>query len=303
MGDGRAPRPPRSICRPAFPGEVPRGGAEGTTAPVRVVVLASGSAGNAVWLEAGGDAVVVDAGLPAETLLRRLRETGCSVQALRGVLLTHEHDDHARGAATLSRTLGVPVLANEGTLRACGLDRVPCGRFVNLQSFRVGRWTVEAVPVPHDAADPVAFVLQAPELRAAVVTDLGHVSEALVERARGCEVVLLEANYDLRLLGVSPYPWPVRNRILGCRGHLSNDAAAAAAVRLHAGRPQQFVLLHVSEVNNLVPLARDVVAESLRRHGMAAQVQVVRPNQGAEVPVGRRQCPRSREKSGGNCGG
>jgi phosphoribosyl 1,2-cyclic phosphodiesterase len=254
---------------------------------VRVVVLASGSAGNAVWLEAGGDAVLVDAGLPGETLLRRLREAGCSLQALRAVLLTHEHDDHARGAAVLSRTLQVPVLANEGTLRACGLDRVPCERFVNLQPFRVGRWTVEAVPVPHDAADPVAFVLQAPELRAAVVTDLGDVSEALVERARGCEVVLLEANYDLRLLGVSPYPWFLRNRILGRHGHLSNDAAAAAAVRVYEGRAQQFVLLHVSEVNNLVPLARDVVAEHLRRHGMAATVQVVRPNQGAEVPVGR----------------
>ncbi len=265
------------------PGAYPE---QGKDSGSRVVVLASGSAGNALWLETSGVAVLVDAGLPAETLRRRMEAAGCSLRALQAVLLTHEHDDHARGAATLARTAGVPVLANEATLRTCGLDRtVPCERIPNLQPFRVGPWTVEAVPVPHDAADPVAFVLRSSGLRVAVATDLGDVREVLVERARGCEVVLLEANYDLRLLGVSPYPWFLRNRILGRQGHLSNDAAAAAAVRLHTGGPQRFVLLHVSEVNNLAPLARDVVADTLRERGIAAEVQVVRPNQGAEVPV------------------
>ncbi|MCS7234970.1 MAG: MBL fold metallo-hydrolase [Armatimonadota bacterium] len=250
----------------------------------RVVVLASGSAGNAVWVEVEGAALLVDAGLPAEALLRRMAETGCAAGSLVAILLTHEHDDHARGAAALARTLGVPVLANEATLRACGWScTVPCERIPNLQSVRVGSWTVEAVPVPHDATDPVAFVLEAAGTRVAVATDLGDVGEDLVERARGCDVVLLEANYDLRLLGVSPYPWFVKNRILGRTGHLSNDTAAAAAVRLNAGRPQRFVLLHVSEVNNLAPLARDVVAEALAREGRPAQVQAVRPNQGAEV--------------------
>ncbi len=248
------------------------------------MVLASGSAGNAVWLEAQGAALLVDAGLSPEALLRRLQQAGCDVRRLRAVLLTHEHDDHARGAGGLARGLGVPVLANEGTLRACGFEpAVPCEPVRNLQPFRVGPWQVEAIPVSHDAAEPVAFVLQAPGLHAALATDLGEVGEEFVERARGCQVVLLEANYDLRLLGVSPYPWSVRNRILGRCGHLSNDAAAQAAVRLHGGRPQQFVLLHVSEVNNLAPLARDVVASTLEREGIPGRVQVVRPNQGAEV--------------------
>ncbi|MDR5675953.1 MAG: MBL fold metallo-hydrolase [Armatimonadota bacterium] len=262
----------------------------GGVADPRIVVLASGSAGNAVWLEAGGTAVLVDAGLSGEALLRRMARAGCSLQALAAVLLTHEHDDHARGAAALARAVGAPVLANEATLRACGLDSsAPCERIANLQPFRVGAWTVEAVPVPHDAADPVAFVLEAAGTRVAVATDLGDVGQALVERAFGCDVVLLEANYDLRLLGVSPYPWFVKNRIVGRYGHLSNDGAAAAAVRLHAGRPQRFVLLHVSEVNNLAPLARDVVAGALERHGVAAEVQVVRPNEGSEVPLAGRR--------------
>lgn len=268
-------------------GEGARTPYNGAVANPRVVVLASGSGGNAVWLEAGGTAVLVDAGLSAEGLLRRMAEAGCSTRALTAVLLTHEHDDHARGAAGLARALDVPVLANEATLRACGLDRaVPCEAVPTLRPFRVGAWIVEAVPVPHDAADPVAFVLQAGEFRVAVATDLGHVGEALLERAAGSDVVLLEANYDLRLLGVSPYPWFVKNRILAPTGHLSNDAAAAAAVRLHAGRPQRFVLLHVSEVNNLAPLARDVVAGVLAQRGMDARVVAVRPNGGAVVPLG-----------------
>jgi phosphoribosyl 1,2-cyclic phosphodiesterase len=254
-----------------------------------VVVLASGSAGNAVWVEAAGTAVLVDAGLSGEALLRRMAEADCAARSLVAILLTHEHDDHARGAAALARTLGVPLLANEATLRALGCSSgVPCERIPNLQPVRVGSWTVEAVPVPHDAADPVAFVLEAAGIRVAVATDLGDVGDGLVERAYGCDVVLLEANYDLRLLGVSPYPWFLKNRILGRTGHLSNDAAAAAAVRLHAGRLQRFVLLHVSEVNNLAPLARDVVAEALAREGRPAQVQAVRPNQGAEVQLAGR---------------
>ncbi|MER3456574.1 MAG: MBL fold metallo-hydrolase [candidate division GAL15 bacterium] len=258
----------------------------GAVATPRVVVLASGSAGNAVWVEAAGAALLVDAGLSAENLLRRAAEVGCCVDTLQAVLLTHEHEDHARGAAALARFLGVPVLANEGTLRACGFDSaVPQEAVCNLRGFRVGPWNVEAVPVPHDAADPVAFVLKAQGVRVAVVTDLGEVGEALAERAAGADVVLLEANYDLRLLDVSPYPWFVKNRILGRYGHLSNDAAAWAAVRLHAGRPQRFVLVHVSEVNNLTPLARDVVAGVLAREGIAAEVVVVRPNRGVEVPL------------------
>ncbi len=259
---------------------------------MRISVLASGSGGNAVWLEATGEALLVDAGLSSEALLRRAQELGHRPAALRAVLLTHEHDDHARGAAALSRTLGVPVLANEATLRACGVEPSRAEPFRNLQPFRVGPWSVEAVPVRHDAADPVAFVLEACGVRVVVATDLGDVGEPLVERGAGSHVILLEANYDLRLLGVSPYPWFVKNRILSRTGHLSNDGAASAAVRLHAGRPQQFVLVHVSEVNNLAPLARDTVAEALARRGIAAGVQVVRPNQGARVPlpweVGRR---------------
>lgn len=253
--------------------------------PVRISVLASGSGGNAVWLEASGEAVLVDAGLSSDSLLRRAEEAGHNRGALRAVLLTHEHDDHARGAAALSRTVGVPVLGNEATLRACGLEPARCEPFTNLRPFRVGPWSVEAVPVRHDAADPVAFVLEACGVRVVVATDLGDVGDSLLERGAGSDVVLLEANYDLRLLGVSPYPWFVKNRILSRAGHLSNDGAASAAVRLHAGRPQHFVLLHVSEVNNLAPLARDTVAGALARRGIVARVQVIRPNQGARVAL------------------
>jgi phosphoribosyl 1,2-cyclic phosphodiesterase len=254
---------------------------------VRVRVLASGSAANAVLLEAGRTRLLVDAGLSAEATARRLREAGVPPTSLQAILLTHEHDDHARGAGTVARLSGAPVLGNERTLEACAfLTGASHDRIDNGNAFRIGEWTVEAVPVAHDAADPVGFIFSAFGVRVAIATDLGTVDDAFVERAAGADVVLLEANYDLRLLGVSPYPWFLRNRILSRRGHLSNDAAARAAVRLHSGLPQRVVLMHLSEVNNLAPLARDTVGDALAREGIeGVTVGTVRPGDTADLKI------------------
>ncbi|MBI4280533.1 MAG: MBL fold metallo-hydrolase [Armatimonadetes bacterium] len=247
---------------------------------VQVRVLASGSAGNAVLVAAGDARLLVDAGLSAEAVGRELGLLGLQLQDLTAVLLTHEHDDHARGAAAISRLAGVPVLANEPTIQACvALADAAVERFTTGVPFRVGGIAVEAFLVPHDAAEPVGFHLDAGGARVAVAMDLGEVQPPLVERCRGADLVLLEANYDMRLLAVSAYPWFVKNRILGTRGHLSNPAAAAAAAELATARPQAVVLIHVSDTNNLAPLARDMVRASLRRTGRGhVRVEAVRPN-------------------------
>jgi len=248
---------------------------------MRVCVLASGSAANALLIERGATRILVDAGLAASTTLRWLEAFGVWPTTLQAILLTHEHDDHARGAAAVARLTGAVVLGNERTLRVLDLAGAPHDRFEKLQPFAVGDLEIEAVPVAHDAADPVAFVITGGRTRIAVATDLGGAGEAFVERARGADLVLLEANYDLRLLSVSPYPRSVKNRLLSPRGHLSNDAAARMAVRLHAGSTQRIVLLHLSEVNNLPPLARDIVAGALGREGIdGVTVETVRPNTG-----------------------
>lgn len=243
-------------------------------------ILRSGSSGNAILLESGGTAVLIDAGLAAEAILKDLA-TVPQAPAPAAILLTHEHDDHARGAAALGRALGVPVYANDGTIGAGAalLNGAAVERFVTGQPFRVGALTVEAFPVPHDAVEPVGFVVAGNGMRALVATDLGQASDEVLSRAGDADAVLIEANYDLALLSVSPYPWFLKNRILSPIGHLSNDAAALVALRGASRRARTIVLVHLSDINNLTPLARDTVQWALAREGLAGvRIEAVRAN-------------------------
>ncbi len=249
--------------------------------PFRLRILRSGSSGNAILLDTSDTRLLVDAGLPAEVVAHELAALSLRPEDLTAILLTHEHDDHLRGAEVLARLARVPVLANEGTIRAAGalLPGATIERFVARQPFWVGSLTVEAFPVSHDAAEPVGFVISRDAERIIVATDLGEVGEEMIERARAADVVILEANYDLRLLSVSPYPWFLKNRILSATGHLSNDAAARAVVAATSGRAQKIFLVHLSDVNNLTPLARDTVQWALDREEITqVQVEAVRPN-------------------------
>lgn len=247
---------------------------------MKIRILRSGSSGNAILLEWGGTAVLIDAGLPADAVVRDLAaEPGLPSPA--AVLLTHEHDDHARGAAALARALDVPVFANEGTIRggAAWLAGAPVERFITGRPFRIGPLTAEAFPVPHDAVEPVGFVVAGNGTSACVATDLGEATDEVHARAASCDVLLVEANYDLALLGVSPYPWFLKNRILSPTGHLSNDAAARLAVHAAASGARAIGLLHLSDINNLTPLARDTVQWALGRDGLGAvRIEAVRAN-------------------------
>jgi len=249
---------------------------------VRVRVLRSGSAGNAILVEADDVRCLIDAGLPAETILRELDGAGAALP-LAAILQTHEHDDHVRGTAAVARATGAVVLATEGTLRAAAqqLAGAPVEVFRTLRPFRVGSLEVMAVPLPHDAAEPVGFVLSAGGVRVAVACDLGEVTDDLLLHARGADLFIVEANYDLRLMAVSAYPWFVKNRIVGARGHLSNEGAARAAVGAATGASQTVHLVHLSEVNNLASLARDTVKTALDAAGLdRVSVEAVRPNAG-----------------------
>lgn len=250
-----------------------------STTPTRIRVFRSGSSGNAVFLEGGGASVLVDAGLPAETLLRELSAAELATPS--AILLTHEHDDHARGAGALARSLGIPVYANAGTLRAGGeaLAGAPVERFATGSTFRIGGLSVEAFPVSHDAMEPVGFVIGQNGCRVFIATDLGEVTGEVLEAAGSADAVLVEANYDLALLGVSPYPWFLKNRILSSTGHLSNDGAARIAVHAAARRAGAVFLIHLSDINNLRSLARDTVRWALAAEGLdRTRIEAVRAN-------------------------
>lgn len=232
---------------------------------MRLTVLGSGSRGNALLLEAGGDALLVDAGFSFRDIGRRLALAGRDPAAIRAIALTHEHGDHARGARRAAAAWRVPLCASAGTLTALGGGR-PAGDFVLSAGRRVpcGAFALTAYPTAHDAADPVVLVVEDAEgRRVGVAYDVGSPTAALRLACRDLDALVLEANHDEVMLRAGSYPPRVRARIAGSGGHLSNTQAAALAAEVaHAGL-SVLVLAHLSDRCNTPELARGAVAEAL----------------------------------------
>jgi len=239
---------------------------------LRFRVLGSGSSGNATLVEADGTRILIDAGLGPRELTERLQSAGVDPASVEAVLLSHEHADHARGASSFSRRWGVRLRGTRGTYAAAGLgaaDIAGYDAFVAGTRIRVGALTILPVRVPHDAAEPVAFVVSSGDACLGHATDLGHVSRALVEAFRGCTAILVESNYDPGLLRDGPYPWSLKERILGRVGHLSNGDVARYLADGLPGSCGTLVLAHLSLTNNHPEVARMVSEAALRGSGRA----------------------------------
>lgn len=246
---------------------------------MRVVVLASGSRGNAAVVEANGTRVLVDCGLSYRQLRARMAPYGLEPGDLEAVLLTHEHIDHVRGLEVFSKRHRIPVLGSEGTRMALA------GRVTVEPLLCSGQPLVqhglEVLPVAtsHDAAEPVGFVFAHRGRRLGLVTDTGVMTGLLVERLAGCAALLLEANHDLDMLRLGSYPWPLKQRIRSRTGHLSNCQARDALDRLAGPGLELVVAMHLSQENNTPDLARveldRVLAGSNVRCQVASQDQPV----------------------------
>lgn len=234
---------------------------------VEVHALASGSSGNAVLVKAGDRALLIDAGLGPRTLLPALTRRDIGVDQLDAILLTHEHDDHMRGAAAASSRLRAPVVANRATLRAAN-ERTEIRRSKELPTeseARFGEFTVRSFSIDHDAAEPVGYVVEARGERIAYATDVGCPSDGLRQALRGANLCILESNHDLAWLKRGPYPPHMKERVASSKGHLSNaDAAALLAERLEADGPACIWLAHLSAVNNSPAFARRFVNAAIQ---------------------------------------
>ena len=237
---------------------------------VRVVPLGSGSSGNATLVAFGERRLLVDAGLAARDLAERLAASGTGPESLDAILLSHEHHDHARGLLRFATRHRVPVFTTVEVLDA--LNRAP-RHFPAWHAFTPGcafeAAGVEVTPfaVPHDAVNPVGFVLRAEGVRVGIVTDIGHMTTLAQQRLRGCHVLLVEANHDDAMLLRGPYPWALKQRIGGRLGHLSNEETATLVAAVADDETQAVVLAHLSEKNNTAALARTAVANALDRAG------------------------------------
>jgi len=237
---------------------------------LRFRVLGSGSAGNATLVEGGGARVLLDAGLGPRQLAERLQSAGVDPASLDAVFVSHEHGDHARGAAAFSAKWGVPLALTHGTFRAAGFTeaKLPAWEAIAPGETRtIRRLTLRAVAVPHDAASPLAFVATAGAVSFGHATDLGHLNRGLVEAFRGCAAVLLESNYDPAMLRDGPYPWSLKERILGPLGHLSNGDVGRLLEKGLGESCRHVVLAHLSRKNNHPELALQAAEEALERAG------------------------------------
>jgi phosphoribosyl 1,2-cyclic phosphodiesterase len=254
---------------------------------VRVTVLSSGSAGNAVLVEADGTRVLVDAGLHARDLARRFQRCATEVRLddVQGILCTHEHGDHAGGVPALA-SAGLAVYCTDGTGRALnltGTTQVAAGVTVT-----VGALAVTTVAMPHDAAEPVGFIVEDGDGRAGFITDCGHPTADVAAAFAGCDVLVLETNYDRDLLLAGAYPASLKRRIGGPLGHLSNAEAADLLRLMRRPRAQVLILAHLSVENNKPRLARAAVERALHEVGARPRVLVA----GQENPAAPVSCVR-----------
>jgi phosphoribosyl 1,2-cyclic phosphodiesterase len=235
---------------------------------VRALILGTGSRGNAILLESAQSRVLVDAGFTRRELARRLRAAGVAPESIEGLIVTHEHADHAQAAALAAVKWGWTVYATDGTVRTMAdLAELPVRRVKAGTEIVVGGLSIDIIGIAHDALEPIAVVATDTRTgaRVGVVYDLGATSSTLVNSCRLLDGLVLESNHDRRMLAYSSYPPVVQRRIGGRQGHLSNNAAAEFARSIaHAGL-RHVVLAHLSEQCNTPTIALQVVGASLRR--------------------------------------
>ena len=232
-----------------------------------LTTIASGSSGNCTLISSGNTHVLVDAGISCRRITAALRELGLGLEDLSGICITHEHTDHICGLATMTKKHRIPIYTTGGTgrqlcYRIAFLDEL-IHDFQPGACFSLGSLTVESFPILHDTAQPCGFALSDGEKKAAVVTDLGIVTDAVMDGIRGADVLVVEANHDVKSLKSGPYPYYLKERILGDRGHLSNEAGAALARTAAQNGAHTIILAHLSAENNTPALARNAAERAL----------------------------------------
>jgi phosphoribosyl 1,2-cyclic phosphodiesterase len=216
-------------------------------------VLASGSKGNATLVCSSTTRVLIDAGLSGKELVRRMEKTSVKGGDLDAIIISHEHQDHVRGAGVLSRRFDLPVFLSQGTLESLPSQVGPMACHQLFQpgtAFEIGDLRLHPFDISHDAKEPVGFVVENDGCRLGICTDLGIATQLVKARLQGCSGLILESNHDTELLLNGPYPWELKQRIRSRHGHLSNADTCELLKTLHHTGLQCVVLAHLSEVNN-----------------------------------------------------
>lgn len=237
---------------------------------MRFSVLASGSGGNACYVEAGRARILIDAGLSCRELIRRLQLIEVPPESLNGLVITHEHSDHIKGAGPLARRLDIPVFANSPTLkrgrRILGNISKPVPVHTG-QTITINDIQIETFTKCHDAADPMGVVISSDGVKLGLITDLGRSTSLVEDRLKGCQGLIIEFNHDRNMLAEGPYPLELKRRIKGPEGHLSNEQAGELLAAVAHEDLRLVVLAHLSETNNQPDKASQTAGDVLRSCG------------------------------------
>ncbi len=239
---------------------------------MKMCSIASGSSGNCVYLETDELSIIIDAGLSGKQIQNLLETGGINPKKLDAILVTHEHADHIKGVGVLSRRFHIPVYANLETWRAMHLKIGNINSdmrmvFKNLQTFRLKDLEIKAIPLHHDAADPVGFTFISKDEKASLITDTGFPDSRMMDEIANSDIYYFEANHDVEMLIKGPYPEDLKARILSDHGHMSNRQAGLALAELLRGKDEVVLLAHLSDKNNNPRICRDTVCRILRNDG------------------------------------
>lgn len=233
---------------------------------MRLCSIASGSSGNCIYVGSDTTHLLIDVGISGKRTESGLNDLGLTGKDVDGILVTHEHADHISGLGVMARKYDIPIYATRGTIQAIknigSVGRIDDALFQEVkedEKLVIKDLVVHPMKVSHDAAQPVAYRIAYGKQKIAVCTDLGHFTDYTVDCLRGMDALLLEANHDVNMLQVGPYPYPLKQRILGDRGHLSNENSGRLLSRILHDKLQTIILGHLSKENNLPELAYESV--------------------------------------------
>ncbi len=237
---------------------------------MRFESIASGSSGNCIYIGSDSAHILIDAGVSRKRTAQALEEAGIRLGELDAIFITHEHSDHIAGLPVIANSTDIPIYATEGTierLRAMPqMAKIDPDRYQVVKAdgkVRLKDLKIEPMRISHDAADPVAYRVMCGRRKACVCTDLGCYDDYTAECLKGSDVLLLEANHDVNMLQAGRYPYPLKQRILGRRGHLSNMSSGQLLAKVLNDHMRAIFLGHLSKENNLPELAYETVRVEL----------------------------------------